>query len=58
MVFCFGFFFFLLLSFFTMMQVIWFGPLKMMKVKLCNSNFSNLHARYFPPLIVYLCLFH
>ena len=50
--------FFLLFFFFTMMQVTWFGPLKMMKVKLCNSNYSNLHARYFPPLIVYLCLFH
>ena len=52
------FLFFLLLFFFTMMQVTWFGPLKMMKVKLCNSNYSNLHSRYFPPLIVYLCLFH
>lgn len=51
-------FLFLLFSFFTMMQVTWFGPLKMMKVKLCNSNYSNLHARYFPLLIVYLCLFH
>ena len=40
-----------------MMQVTWFGPLKMMKVKLCNSNYSNLHARYFPPLIVYIHIF-
>ena len=49
---------FFLLFFFTMMQVTRFGPLKGMKVKLCNSNYFNLHARYFRPLMVYLYLFH